>query len=163
MTMTRFEARPLAEDPAGRGDLHVVFKVGDADYMLAASTVLQMESYTGATPVPGTPPYVAGIVQVRGKVVPVVDLRVRFGGAAMPVVLDNRIIVGQHGDRVVALLVDAAREVVALKPSQLEPPPPIVARQARGFVSAVAKVGERLVMLVDFAKVIGEEQLDGNG
>ena len=54
--------------------LHVVFKVADAEYVVAAADVLQMESYTGATRVPGALPYVAGVVQVRGRVVPVVDI-----------------------------------------------------------------------------------------
>ncbi len=59
------------------------------------------------------------------------------------------------------LVVDAAREVLKLAPDQLQPPPPLVAEQARGFVKAVAQVGPRMVMLVDLDKVVGEEQLDG--
>ncbi len=165
MTMTHRPAQPqsLAETEARRGALHVVFKVGEAEYMLAASDVLQMESFAGATPVPGAAAFIAGIVHVRGRVVPVVDLRVRFGVAVGPPTIDNRIIVGQHGDRVVGLLVDSAREVVEVKPESLEPPPELVQRQSQGFVSAVAKVGARLVMLVDFAKVIGEEHADVSG
>lgn len=59
--------------------LHVVFKVDGAEYVLPAADVLQMESFTGATPVPGAAPHVAGLVQVRGRVIPVVDARLRFG------------------------------------------------------------------------------------
>ena len=70
-----------------------------------------MESFAGATPVPGAPPYVAGLVQVRGRVVPVVDLRARFGLPAAEPTLDTRIVVAQHGERTVGLLVDSAREV----------------------------------------------------
>ena len=141
--------------------LHVVFKVGGAEYALPAEQVLQMESFAGATPVPGTPAYVAGIVQVRGKVVPVVDLRARFGLEAGEQTLDSRIVVGQEGNRPVALLVDSAREVVKLEVDQMEPPPPLVAQEAQGFVKAVARLGSRLLMLVDFKKVIGEEPLHG--
>ncbi len=142
--------------------LHVLFKVGAAEYAMSASDVLQMETYSGATPVPGAPSYVAGIVQVRGKVVPLIDLRARFG---LPVDrsggLDRRIVVGQRGDRPVGLLVDSAREVLALSPGDFKPPPRMVAEEAAGFVKAVAQVGPRLLMLLDFAKVIGEEALDG--
>jgi purine-binding chemotaxis protein CheW len=145
-------------DPA----LHVVFRVADSEYVLPADLVLQMESYTGATHVPGAPPYVAGIVQVRGRVVPVVDLRRLFGAAAAgAIALDHRIVVGRLGERVVALLVDAAREVIKIAPSQLKPPPPILNYQAQGFIKAVAQVGTRVMMLVDFAAVIGEESLHG--
>ena len=137
--------------------LHVVFKVAGSEYALPAGDVLQMESYGGATPVPGAKPWVAGIMQVRGRIVPVVDLRARFGLPPAERTLDTRVVVGTHGDRAVALLVDAAREVIKLDEAQLKPPPEIVSREARGMVKAVAQVGSRLVMLLDFAKVIGEE------
>lgn len=154
-------ADALADDPAKAGRvLHVIFKVGGAEYMLPADEILQMESFTGATPVPGAAPFVAGLVQIRGRVIPVVDLRLRFGLPPGERTLDSRVIVGQRADRIVGLLVDVAREVVPVAPGDLEPPAPIIGRQSNGFVKAIAKLGPRLVMLVDFAKVIGEEQLD---
>ncbi len=143
--------------------LHVVFKVDGAEYALPAADVLQMESYTGATPVPGAPAHVAGLVQVRGRVIPVVDARMRFGLPPGQRSLDTRVVVGQLGNRVVGLLVDSAREVLKLDPAQVKPPPPLVVEGARGFVKAVAQVGPRLVMLIDFPRVIGEETPDGDG
>ncbi|MCP3139929.1 chemotaxis protein CheW [Pyxidicoccus xibeiensis] len=143
--------------------LHVVFKVDGAEYALPAADVLQMESFTGATPVPGAPAHVAGLVQVRGRVIPVVDARTRFGLSPGQHTLDSRVVVGQLGDRTVGLLVDSAREVLKLDPAQVRPPPPLVVEGARGFVKAVAQVGPRLVMLIDFPRVIGEETPDGDG
>lgn len=142
--------------------LHIVFKVAGAEYVIPAALVLQMESYTGATRVPGSPAYVAGIVQIRGKVIPVVDLRLRFGLPAIESTIDSRIVVGMHQDREVGLLVDSAREVLKLKDSELSAPPSLVTDQATGFVKAVARPGTRLLMLIDFQKVIGEENLHGN-
>ena len=142
--------------------LHIVFKVAGAEYAIPASQVLQMESYTGATRVPGAPAYVAGIVQIRGKVIPVVDLRLRFGLPAIESTLDSRLVVGKSGDRAVGLLVDSAREVLKFSQSDVSDPPSMVTDQAEGFVKAVARPGKRLLMLIDFQKVIGEEKLDGN-
>lgn len=141
--------------------LHVLFKVGDADYVLPASDVVQMESFSGATRVPGTAPFVAGLVQVRGRVVPVVDLRARFGLPAQAPTLDTRVVIVQDDERTVGLLVDSAREVLQLAPDALQPPPAVLANDGHGFVKAVAQAGERLVMLIDFAKVIGEEPIHG--
>ena len=137
--------------------LHVVFKVAGSEYALPAADVLQMESFTAATPVPGTQPWVTGIMQVRGRIVPVLDVRKRFGLPAAEHTLDTRVVVATHGTRAVALLVDAAREVLKLEDGQIKPPPEIVTREAHGLVKAVAQVGTRLVMLLDFAKLIGEE------
>ena len=146
--------------PAETPVLYVLFKVDGTDYALAADVVLQMETFTGATAVPGASPFVAGIIQLRGRVVPVVDLRARFGLPAKELSLETRVVVGELGDRTVALVADSAREVTRLTPSQLKPPPRIVEEGSKGFVKAVAHVGERTVMVLDFAKVIGEESLD---
>jgi purine-binding chemotaxis protein CheW len=137
--------------------LHVVFKVGKSEYALPASDVLQMESYTSATPVPGSKPWVAGIIQVRGRIVPVVDVRMRFGLPPQDRTVDSRVVVATHGERAVALLVDAAREVLKLEPEKMQPPPQIVAQEAQGLVKAVAQVGQRLVMLLDLAQLMEKE------
>jgi purine-binding chemotaxis protein CheW len=107
--------------------------------------------------VPGALPYVTGVIQVRGRVVPVVDLRTRFGLPEAPPAIDRRVVVGQINDRTVGLLVDSAREVVKLAPDQIQPPPPMMAEGAEGFVKAVAYLEKRLLMVIDFGKVIGEE------
>ena len=140
--------------------LHVVFSVGASEYVLPASQVIQMESYEGATPVPGAASYVAGVVQVRGRVVPVLDLRARFGLPPTPPTLDTRVVVIEHAGRVVALLVDRAREIVRLAPDALRPPPPLIAAQSAGFVTAIAHLGARIVMSIDVPSVLGEEQAD---
>jgi purine-binding chemotaxis protein CheW len=145
----------------GAGALHVVFRIGTGEYALAAADVLQMESYAGATPVPGAPSWVAGLVQVRGRVLPVVDLRARFGLPPGEPGLDQRVVVAQHQGRPVGLLVDRAREVLPVAEDAWRPPPPMVAAEAGGLVRAVAQAGPRLLMLLDFQKVIGEEVLDG--
>ena len=137
--------------------LHVIFKVAGGEYAMPASDVLQMESYTGATLVPGARPFVVGIMQVRGRVVPVIDLRLRFGLPAVERTVDTRVVVGTFGERAVALVVDAAREVLKLDEAQMKPPPEIVSLEARGLVKAVAQLGPRILMVLNFAAVIGEE------
>jgi len=139
--------------------LYVVFRVGHAEYVLPASDIIQMESYEGATPVPGAAAHVAGLVQVRGRVVPVIDARVRFGLPPIERTLDSRVVVAQLGSRTLGLIVDSAREVMKLTPDQLKPPPPLLAKQAAGWVKAVAQVGPRLLMLMDLNEVVGEEQI----
>jgi purine-binding chemotaxis protein CheW len=138
-------------------ELYVLFRVGAGNYVLPASTVLEMETFTGATPIPGAPPHVAGLVQIRGKVIAVVDLRARFGMPAAELALDNRVVVIDHAGRRVGLLVDSAREVAQLAADAFRPPPEVVAEQARGFVKAVAEVDKRLVMLLDPSHVLTQE------
>lgn len=146
--------------------LHVLFKVGDADYVLPSAEVREMETYTSATRIPGAAAHVAGLVQIRGRVIPVIDLRARFGLPPIERTLDSRVIVVTEGEREVGLLADSAREIVKLEEEKFGPPPDVVADQASGFVSAIAQAGQRLVMRLDTSRVIGvdgipEEKSDG--
>lgn len=141
--------------------LHVTFRIGTADYVLPADQVLHLESYETATPVPGAPPYVAGIVQVRGRLVPVVDVRHRFGLAPIEHSIDRRVVVVQVGTRIAGLLVDSAREVLQIDAAAFEKPPEVIEQQSAGFVKGVAAIAKRLFLLVDVPRVIGEEQSHG--
>lgn len=144
------------------GILHVLFKVADAEYAIAASDVLHLESYAGATRVPSTAVHVVGLVQIRGRVVPVVDLRSRFGLPPADRTIDSRVVVVQSGLRTVGLLVDSSREVIRIPEDGFKPPPPLVAEQASGFIKSVANAGQRLVLLIDVPRVIGEELTHGH-
>lgn len=144
-------------------ELHVVFQVGKTEYVLPAHSVLQMAAYEGSTPVPGALDYVAGLMHVRGQLLPVVDLRRRFGvpsdGESRG---EERVIIVKQGSRVVGLLADKAREVLQLDEEQFEQPPELIRQQAGGFVAAVARHGDRLLLRIDSEKVIGKDSLDGN-
>jgi purine-binding chemotaxis protein CheW len=137
--------------------LHVTFRVGTAEYVLPASQVLHLESFETATHVPGAPPYVAGLVQVRGRVVPVVDLRKRFGLPPTDHALEHRVVVVQVGTRVAGLLVDSAREVIHLDDASFQSAPELIKQQANGFVQGVVTVANRLFLIVDVPRLIGEE------
>ena len=143
--------------------LHVAFQVGGGEYVLPASDVLHMESYEAdATEVPGTAPWVQGLVQVRGRVVPLVDLRRRFG--LPPPAGDERasprIIVVEHRSRVAGLLADSAREVIKLDPTIFRDPPEALREGKERFIRAIAIHADRMLMLLDLAKVLGEVNND---
>lgn len=101
------------------------------------------------------------VIQLRGRVVPVIDLRARFGLSPAAPSIDSRVVVVELMERTVGLLADSAREVIKLAPEQMLAPPRLLGDGA-GFVKAVAHVGKRLFMLIDFAKVVGEEPIDVN-
>ena len=141
--------------------LHVTFRIDKAEYVLPADQVLHLESYETATPIPGSPPYVAGIVQVRGRLVPIVDVRHRFGLAPIEHSIDRRVVVVQVGKRIAGLLVDSAREVLQIDAAAFEKPPEVIEQQSAGFVKGVAAIAKRLFLLIDVPRVIGEEPSHG--
>jgi purine-binding chemotaxis protein CheW len=147
--------------------LHILFKVGGAEYVVPSSLVAEVESFTSATRVPGAPAHVIGLVQIRGRVLPVIDLRARFGLEAVTRDLASRVIVVKDEGRQVGLLADEAREVIRLDDNAFRPPPPVVVEQSGGFVDAIAVAGPRMVMRINARRIIGtdpsiEEERDGS-
>jgi purine-binding chemotaxis protein CheW len=141
-------------------ELYVVFSVAETEYALPAALVRQLESYSGATRVPGAAAHVAGIIQVRGQVIPVIELRKLFGYPSVPYTLDTRVVIVDHGDRHVALVVDKGREVLRVDPTTVQTTPGLVDDGARGFFGGLVQLGPRLIMLIDVSRVVGEEDLN---
>ncbi len=137
--------------------LHVICRIGDSEYAIPADEVFQMETFSTATPVPGAPSYVMGLIQVRQKIIPLLNARKRFGLPDIAPDLENRVVVLKKSDRLVGLLVDSAREVQNISPEIFKVPPEIISRQSEGFVKSVANFKERIIMLLDTLKVVGEE------
>jgi purine-binding chemotaxis protein CheW len=137
--------------------LHLTFRVGDSDYAVPASYVVHLESFESATHVPGAPAHVAGLVQVRGRVVPVVDLRIRFGLPPIERTIDHRVVIVQVGARIAGLLVDHAREVLQLDETTFEAASDLIRHGRNLFVMAIATVSPRLFLLIDVPRIIGEE------
>jgi purine-binding chemotaxis protein CheW len=136
--------------------LHVICKIGDSEYAIPAEEVFQMEAFTGVTPVPGTPSYVAGVVQVRQQVVPLVNARTRFGLLCTEPTAESRMIVLRFGSRLVAVLVDSAREVLNLAPEHFQDTSGLIQGQCGGFVKAVAQLKGRIILLINTLKMVGE-------
>lgn len=140
-------------------ELYVICRIAGTEYGIAGCDVMQMESYAGATSVPGAPSHVIGLVQVRQRVVPLIDVRARLGMARIDPTPESRIVVLRLGERLIGLLVDSAREVATIAPEQFREPPDLVTRQSAGFVRSVAQLGDRIILLLDNAKLVGEERL----
>jgi purine-binding chemotaxis protein CheW len=141
-------------------ELYVVFSVAGTEYALPSSVVRQLETYQGATRVPGTASHVAGIIQIRGQVIPTIDLRRLFGHESVDPTLDTRVVIVEHGARLVALIVDRGREVLRIDSATVQVTPGLVEDKSKGLFGGLVQLGPRLIMLLDLRKVIGEEDLN---
>lgn len=138
-------------------DLHVICKIGNSEYAIPADEVFQMDTFSGATPVPGAPSYVKGLVQVRQKIIPVLDARVRFGLPETSVDLETRIVVLKFEERLVGMLVDSAREVQNISAASFKEPPELIKAQSEGYVKGVVHYKDRIIMLLDTLKIVSQE------
>lgn len=140
--------------------LYIVLEVADAAYVLPAADVRELETYGGATRVPASREYVAGVVHIRGRVIPVIDLRKRFGLESIERTLETRVVVTEVGDRLVGLIADRARQLLR-QDTEIKAPPRVLAEQTRGFVKGIVEVDKRIFLLLDLDRIIGEEQEHG--
>jgi len=135
----------------------VVFKVGTeefaVDIMLTNEVVLMRE----ITPVPETETYVEGVMNLRGNLVPVLDLRRRLRAIGATLVSDHRIIIANVDGRSVGLIVDGASEVIRVANEVIEPVPDLISEIGAGYVEGVVNFNGRYITLIDLRKALSEE------
>ena len=136
----------------------VVFQLGAELYGVEIARVHEIIRLQAITRVPRAPAFVEGIINLRGKVIPVVDLRRRFGLPTAEHTRASRIVVVEIGDQVVGLIVDAVSEVLRIAGATVEPPSPVVAGPESEYLHGIAKLPERLVMLLDLDRVLAREE-----
>lgn len=132
----------------------VIFQLAGEAYGLDIATVHEIIPWQPVTRVPRTPPFVEGIINLRGNVIPVIDLRKRFELAPGEERSQGRIIVVEIAALVVGLVVDAVSEVLRVTRVQIEPTPAVISGISTAFIRGVAKVGDRLVILLDADRIL---------
>ncbi|MDQ7040275.1 MAG: chemotaxis protein CheW [Rhodothermus sp.] len=110
------------------------------------------------TRVPNAPAFVEGVINLRGRIVPVVDLRKRFNLPQRERDKNSRIIVVELGDKIVGFMVDAVREVLRVDASVIEPPPELAIGIDAHYITGVAKLEDRLLILLDLERILSEEE-----
>ena len=133
---------------------YILFTVAGTTYALRSGEVRHMEMIEDITRVPNAPSFVDGVVFSRGQVVPVVNLRARFGFERASHDLRTRLIVVQSAARLVGLVVDAAREFVNLPPDAIQPPHEALAGMSGRYVEGIASIGGRLILVLDLSRVL---------
>lgn len=141
-------------------DLQIVgLRIGRETYGVPISLVREIVRVPQITAVPNAQKYVEGVINLRGKIISVVDLRKRFGEAEVENNKKNRIVVVEIDNRTVGLIVNAASEVLRIPPSDIEPPNSVFVNGEIDYVTGVGKLHNRLVILIDLSKVLARQEL----
>lgn len=149
------EAAVDAHQRGGEELLQLVsFTIGDEEFGVNILQVQEINRMLDVTRVPNAPEYVDGVINLRGKVIPIIDLRRRFGMERKEHDKDTRIVVVELNGKVVGFVVDAVREVLRIPRSVTEPPPSIVGGVHGEYITAVGKLEDRLLILLDLEKVL---------
>lgn len=136
-------------------ELHIVgFQVGRETYGVPISSLHEIVRVPEITAVPDAPDYLEGVINLRGKIVSVMDLRKRFGETQASLNKQNRILVVEHGGKLAGLIVDSASEVLKIPADAVEPPPAVFQEGGLNCVTGLGKVPGRLVVLLDMSKLL---------
>jgi purine-binding chemotaxis protein CheW len=161
MTQAVVAAERTSSDPAASQFL--TFVLGDEQYGVEILQVQEIRGYSGVTPIPNTPPYIKGVMNLRGTVVPVIDLRARFSMEAGEYDKFTVIVVVTVGEKVIGLVVDAVSDVLDIPAAEIRATPDLGARVDTQFISGMASIGGRLAVLLDIQRLLSEDEIAGVG
>ncbi len=136
----------------------VSFLIGDEEYGVDILLVQEIIRMMEITKVPNSPDFVDGVVNLRGRIIPVIDLRAKLGMPRKEHDKNTRIIVVEVAGKTVGFIVDAVTEVLRIPASITEPPPDIVAGVNAEFIKAVGKLDDRLLILIDIEKILSTQE-----
>lgn len=141
-------------------ELQVVgFRIGSETFGLPISLVREIVRVPEITSVPNAPDYIEGVINLRGRIIPVVDLRKRFREKVGPPNKKNRIVVVELEQRLIGLLVNTASEVLRIPPADIEPPHSVFQEGELSYITGVGKYRGRLVILLDLNKILQRGEL----
>ena len=132
----------------------VGFSLGEEEFGIEIESIQEIIRIVTITDVPKTPEYVEGVINLRGNVIPVIDLRKRFGFKDKEYTNSTRIVVVEVKDKVIGMVVDEVSEVLRITLSDIEPPPSIVAGIGREHIKGIGKLENRIIILIDIDSVI---------
>jgi len=146
----------MAENTLMNNELQiVVFKLGREDYGISILQVQEIKRLTDITRVPHAPDYITGVINLRGSVLPVIDLKKRLDLPAGDYMDSTRIVIVKVEDIIVGMIVDAVLEVTTLNTDSIEPPQTVVSGVNAQYLDGVGKLDDRLLILLNLETIIG--------
>lgn len=142
---------------------YLTYRLEDEIFAVDVAKVREILDYTPATKVPGTPDFMRGVINVRGNVIPVVDMRLKFGLSRTEKTVDTCIVVleisMEDEEIVLGALVDSVQEVFELEASSIKPPPRMGTKWKTEFIKGIGKRNENLIIILDIDRVFSADEL----
>ncbi len=138
----------------------LTFQLSDQEYSLDIMCVREIRGWTRATPLPHAPKYMKGVINLRGTVLPVMDLAQRLGLPVTDHTDRNVIIVVKHEDTMSGLLVDAVSDIIALTQDDLQQPPDAATGSSPGVIKSITLLDDRMIRVLDLSQIISTLQSD---
>ena len=139
---------------AGGGEEYLVFRLGQQEYAIDILKVQEIRSYEKPTAIANAPPFIKGVINLRGTIVPIVDLRIKFAVGSADYTPVTVVIVLNFGQRTVGIVVDGVSDVLTLSPNQIRPPPEFSEAVNTQCILGLATLDERMLTVLDIARLM---------
>lgn len=133
---------------------YVTFSLGEEEYGLPINQVQEINRVGEITRVPNSPEHVRGVINLRGRILPVIELKRRLNLGETVVTRESRIVVVEHGKKTLGLMVDRVAQVLQVPPDTIEPVPEEVVQAGPHFLKGVCKIGDRMIVLLELEKIV---------
>ncbi len=147
----------LASEPSGQEFL--VFTLGDEEYGIDILKVQEISGYDQVTRIANTPAFIKGVTNLRGVIVPIVDLRIKFSQVDVDYNDNTVVIVLNLGQRVVGIVVDGVSDVLSLTAEQIRPAPEFAVTLSTEYLTGLGALGDRMLILVNIEKLLNSEEM----
>lgn len=137
---------------------YLIFKIADEEYGIEIRFVKEIIGMQPINTLPEVPVFIKGVINLRGKIIPLVDMRLRIGKSETEYTERTCIVVVETAQLTAGLIVDQVAEVIAIDESNIVPPPDVQKKGSRGYISGIGKVGETVKLLVDSEKLFNGEE-----
>ncbi|OSN04936.1 chemotaxis protein CheW [Lonsdalea iberica] len=141
------------------GQEFLIFTLGDEEYGVDILKVQEIRGYDQVTRIANTPSFIKGVTNLRGVIVPIVDLRIKFAQQEVDYDDNTVVIVLNLGQRVVGIVVDGVSDVLSLKADQIRPAPEFAVTLSTEYLTGLGSLGERMLILVDIEKLLSSEEM----
>ena len=132
----------------------IAFRIGEQEFCVDIMAVREIRGWTPATPLPRAPGFMKGVINLRGAVLPIIDLATRFGLRASEPTARHVIMVAHVGGRMVGLLVDAVSDIIQLTDEAMQPTPDVASDHVRSFVKGLFAIDGRMISLIELDRII---------
>ncbi|AJI95583.1 chemotaxis protein CheW [Yersinia ruckeri] len=141
------------------GQEFLIFTLGNEEYGIDILKVQEIRGYDQVTRIANTPTFIKGVTNLRGVIVPIIDLRVKFAQSNVSYNENTVVIVLNFGQRVVGIVVDGVSDVLSLTNEQIRPAPEFTVTLATEYLTGLGSLGERMLILVDIEKLLSSEEM----
>jgi len=149
----------MAEDIANNTNEVLSFRLGGEEYAISILKVQEIRGYDAVTRIASAPEYLKGVINLRGIIVPIVDMRIKFNVGQATYDAFTVVIVLNINGHTIGMVVDSVSDVVTLTPDQIKPAPDLGASVSSDYLQGLGTVGERMLILLDIDRLLGSEEM----